>query len=96
MEIPSDAAPILKKTTKKINRMKFRLCIVFKCANAQLISTQGIRAQDATVQLTVYLCPYALRRRLFKHKTCVLTGLSEIFAYPEQLVVLADSVSSAQ
>ena len=33
---------------------------------------------------------------LFKHKTGVLTSFTEVFTYPKQLVVLADSVCSAK
>jgi len=34
--------------------------------------------------------------QLFKHKAGVLRSRAEVFTYPEQLIVFADSVGSAQ
>jgi len=34
--------------------------------------------------------------QLFKHKAGILPSWAEVFAYPEQLIVLADSIRSAE
>jgi len=45
--------------------------------------------------VSIYQLPLTIYQ-LLKHKAGVLSSWAEVFAYPEQLVVFADSICSAQ